>query len=130
MEVDNSPVGLLYVFDKAVLYLSGPALACVSSLFKSVGCVVTFFITLLAPANWFKVVSEVSSILLAFIFADLDKREKLPDSFTCAGLTFLISLRAEEESLCGAEVRSSVFFVRQDAFFVNLLGVPLKLWLL
>ena len=64
-------------------------------LFKSVGCVFFFFIILLAvaPLSWFKVVSEVTwGGLLAFVFADFDKRENVPVSFTNAGLTFLISL--------------------------------------
>jgi hypothetical protein len=62
-------------------------------LFKSVVCVFVFFITLLAPLSRFKVVSEVTwGGLLAFVIADFDRREKVPASFTNAGLTFLISL--------------------------------------
>jgi hypothetical protein len=60
---------------------------------KSVGCVSILLIILLPPADFFKD-SEISSILLNFIFADFGKREKVPVSFTCEGLTFLVSLHA------------------------------------
>lgn len=119
MEVVDSPCnpGLQYVFADVILCLSGCAclcslhwktlisdtflsfykymLACQSIyyLFRSVGCVYVFFIILLAPLSWFKVVSEVIwGGLLAFVFADLDRREKVPASFTNVGLTFFISL--------------------------------------
>jgi hypothetical protein len=121
MEVVHSPcnAGLMCVFDKSVLDLSCVSLLVfpasayskrhplfdtlfifheymlvnqnIYNLCKTVGCVAILFITLLPTADFFKV-SEVSSILLNFIFADFDKQENVPVSFACEGPAFLISL--------------------------------------